>query len=557
MCCEGGLLRMVKKLIVYLLAFAAGMLLLAACAPADGVQTDQKTAPPDTIPVTAPASAEKSPQTSVATPSAETKVTIIQTIEVHNAKEFFRAIKPNAVIHLLPGDYDLRALQSMAATDHVYYDQGPVIQNIANLKIYADKNVAMHVGNDSTRVINLVNCSGVSFTRITFGHAAKPGVYSDSIVSLTDCKNIGMNDCELYGSGKTGLLMLGSSSVNIRNSVIRDCAAQAFNVSGCCGIVFGNVKIFGMGDTKETAGASLMSVCQSTSVRLRQCTIYGNGYAQDTDENYVIEIDEAAALQVSLEDCTIAGTNKKYEALCNGPLVMKQNGESLVHNARELFCAIRPNAVIRVLAGDYNMECASMAVPGYIGYENGARVTGVSNLKIYSLKNVLLYSGKANDSVLAFENCQNITMEGLTMGHSMDAGVMSFAPVIYAVRSAHVNFHNCDLYGCGIEAYQLENCNHIQVNGGCLHNCYYSAFSLYQCNTVNFTGVEIRNNGNQYACSSLADIGHCTTVLLSGCNIHDNGIAGNENPIFTVYDSRGFSYTDSTFKNNTYKTKKQ
>jgi flagellar hook assembly protein FlgD len=466
--------------------------------------------------------------------------------EVHNATELFKAIRSNATIKLLPGDskdaYNLGVLDDMTQTANVYFDDdyyGPVIKNISNLKIYADSTKSLYIMDD-LKVLTLDHCSNVTILKVQLGHSRPVNSCDAGVVATKNCTNIKFDYCDLYGCGTDGIWMDDCNGITISNSNIRDCVFNAAGISKSNNIVFNNVKMYGMA---KTYGSDLMHIYQSTSVKLIGCNIYNNGYSGDTEENYLFHIDDASAHEVYLENCTIADTNLKYDALSNGPIVMKQNGEYLVHNARELFYAIRPDATIKVLDGDYNLDLADSYTNTYVGYDDGMKFRSVYNLKIYSTTNELLYSENSYGVVAGFETCDHITLQGLTLGHTVST--VCFAPVVYGDNSDNMTFNSCDLYGCGTEAYFLGGCNNITVSGGKMRDCSHSAFSLEGCKTVNITGVEIRNNGNNGSDYTLADLYDCDQITLSGCDIYDNGALGNTSSMFSVTKSTNFSYDNS------------
>ncbi len=95
-------------------------------------------------------------------------------------------------------------------------------------------------------------------------------------------------------------------------------------------------------------------------------------------------------------------------------------------------------------------------------------------------------------NVISFQNCHNIRLEGITMGHTIEPGYCS---------GAVLNFSNCgmiyltglDLYGCGTYGITSYDSYYIFAEDCVIHDCTYGCVSLMSSYGCNFIGCEFRD----------------------------------------------------------------
>ena len=72
--------------------------------------------------------------------------------------------------------------------------------------------------------------------------------------------------------------------------------------------------------------------------------------------------------------------------------------------------------------------------------------------------------------VLTFENCANIYVANLTVGHTQEPGYC-MGGVLHYINSQSILVENCDLYGCGTMGVNGDNSLDIQVYNCYIHDC--------------------------------------------------------------------------------------
>ena len=169
-----------------------------------------------------------------------------------------------------------------------------------------------------------------------------------------------------------------------------------------------------------------------------------------------------------------------------------QLSEKTVYTARELLSNIKSNTKIILGSSDYNLSDVYYLTNDYVKkqeYSEGYVISNVKNLIIEGNAEIRIDDSFAD--VLSFSSCENITLKGLTVGHTANIGDYDCdGDVINIASSQNIRIENCNLYGCGaigIDSWRSENIN---VDSTKIYECNYAGVSLYETQ-ANFTNCEI------------------------------------------------------------------
>lgn len=128
--------------------------------------------------------------------------------------------------------------------------------------------------------------------------------------------------------------------------------------------------------------------------------------------------------------------------------------------------------------------------------------------------------------VLSFLDCQNIRVEGLTMGHTeegyCDGGVLNFE------QCQGVEVDHCDLYGCGKEGICCVGSGQVKMTHSYIRNCSYDILTLVSSHDISFEDCFFFDN-RQF---ELLEIRGCEAVSFERCHI-----TNNQGTLFSVSDS--------------------
>ncbi|MCX7023785.1 MAG: right-handed parallel beta-helix repeat-containing protein [Spirochaetes bacterium] len=206
-----------------------------------------------------------------------------------------------------------------------------------------------------------------------------------------------------------------------------------------------------------------------------------------------------------------------------------------VSTADQLVKAIGSNKTIVLKPGTYTIGKTNTVKNQSIRYEkvdNGYQLTivGVKNLTIQGGEGVSIVSVSSFVYPLAFEDCQDITVEGLTAGHESTEGCM--AGVVSVVSSSAVTLSSCDFYGSGSIGLYVESSSEVNVVETAIHDCTNGAVSISGSGSVTFDTCNFYSN----QAYPLIYVNESDYIHFSGCEM-----SGNEGESFIdIYAEEGF-----------------
>ena len=157
----------------------------------------------------------------------------------------------------------------------------------------------------------------------------------------------------------------------------------------------------------------------------------------------------------------------------------------------------------------------------YEGYE--LVISNVSNVTIRGAGQgkTTLESNPRAATVLTFENCENVTLEGFTAGHVPGAEPCE-GNVINLRNSSNVTMKDLGLFGCGATGVRADSSTDLTLEGCDIYEC--SAFAM----SLNFVqGCQIKN-----------------------CTLRDIGSEMMGSAVLDAWDGSDLTVTDTSFKDN-------
>ena len=214
------------------------------------------------------------------------------------------------------------------------------------------------------------------------------------------------------------------------------------------------------------------------------------------------------------------------------PVITEAQKTVTVTTADEFLAAVAPNTEILVDAELIDWSTAS----GY-GTANGEYyrwedpfdgpeliITGVSNLTIRGAgedHTVNVLSAVPRYAyVVMFENCSNIHVKGLTVGHTEEPGSCR-GGVLGFRNSQDILVEDCGLYGCGTVGVMGESSKNMQIVNNDIYECSVAGVEFTNCDDVNVDGCTIRDIGTaEYPGTDFRVYG-CGTITCNGEPVHD------------------------------------
>ena len=211
-----------------------------------------------------------------------------------------------------------------------------------------------------------------------------------------------------------------------------------------------------------------------------------------------------------------------------------------VTNVDELLAAIAPNAVIELAEGEFDLSAASsygedthstyVSWNGVWGEEGRTSaelvISGVDGLTLRGAgqDKTVISAEPRYANVLRFVGCKDLTLSGLTAGHTREPGFCS-GGVLRLENCTRTALDDCGLYGCGTVGVWALDCVDLFVRSCRIYECSYNAVSVNQCRNVRVEDCEIDSHGirsGQGEAMMLFDSSYTDGFTVHGCRIHDN-----------------------------------
>ena len=173
----------------------------------------------------------------------------MRNVSVSTTEEFLNAVSPNTKIIIKDGFYNMsdyikskgqNFTHKFIRFDECFDGNEIFIENISFLKISGGtekfSDTELVVTPRYAGVLNFENCNNVEISNLTIGHV-EAGECSGNVLNLSDCSDITINNCDLYGCGVYGIgANNGTGNVYVNNSIIRDCSQGPMNIVGAKGV---------------------------------------------------------------------------------------------------------------------------------------------------------------------------------------------------------------------------------------------------------------------------------------------------------------------------------
>lgn len=239
-----------------------------------------------------------------------------------------------------------------------------------------------------------------------------------------------------------------------------------------------------------------------------------------------------------------------------------------------LLAEIQPNTEIILAPGQYNLTTAANYGRGgaaYYHWESGYDgfelvITDIETLIIRgeSQESVTICTEPRYSYIVRFEDCADITLSDLTIGHTEAPGFCT-GGVLYFMDCSQLTLYKCALYGCGIRGIDLIRCRDVHVDWSDIYECtdgavsitgssnvlmenskfyhceaYFSVFEIETSRDVAIINSEIFGNKSLYGASLFRVT--CPGVYFGGLDVHDNELSWLFDSItpITVEKSRFF-----------------
>lgn len=533
--------------------------------------------------------------------SKNSEVKEIKEVTVSNVNELVAAIAPNTHIKLQPGVYNLSDLDSEPLNNDenlTYYsdekNSGFYIQMTNNTDtpeglIYKVDNLTLEgLGEDYVEIVSEPRTSNVlvfSFSNnvklknLKIGHTMDPNKVEceRGVLSVNKLQNFNIEDCLLYGCGTIGIEARNVNNLSMNNSIIQDCTHGIMYIKNSYNISFQNSEF------RNCHKYSMIGIYDSFGVEFRNCSINDN-WSLGKKFQFISTLESHEIMFVNCEfkrntsnlftkSKNIKFINTKFED--NTFIVNQQETESekvkevIVSDVYEFVEAIASNTHIKMKPGLYNItdavrkyrESGELDKRAYNGsvasglyfwdYRryNEAVVMDIDNLIIEGLgeEYVEIVSEPRRAQVMCFQECENVTLRNLKLGHTEDAGPLACDEGViglYGIENIYIE--NSLLYGCGTEGIIGSGVKNLYFDNSIIEEC--TRGIMYLSDTVNakFTNSEFRNCERE----DMINFRDSSEIEFNNCSIYDNYVESNQHAVLNITNSFKIKFLDCDFRRN-------
>lgn len=228
-------------------------------------------------------------------------------VTVSSSKELAQNIAPNTKIILKSGDYNLLE-PKVLDNKYIEYKQvfdgyELVIKDVNNLTIAADQGAKVNLLIDPryAYVMSFTNSNNINISGIVAGHYPNKGSCTGGVFKFENCKDIQIDNSDLFGCGTEGLTLDNVDKLQFTNSTIRDCSYGIMTMNNSTKISFENSTF------KNNQEFDLINVMHSDAT-FKKCTITNNKILSDYSSN-LFNLDIYS--KVSVSDSTIENNGAK------------------------------------------------------------------------------------------------------------------------------------------------------------------------------------------------------------------------------------------------------
>lgn len=496
---------------------------------------------------------------------------------VSTVDELLAAIAPNAVIVLQEGEYDLSTASDYGEEDLrgpyrwelVYGGCQLDISDVYGLSLIGRGQVSILARPRYAEVLSFSGCWDLRLENLTLGHTTQPGGCASGVLNLSDCENVSVEDCRLFGCGSMGVTAVNCQSVFLRSTQIDSCSDGAVTANRCKDLRLEDCRLCDCGLSGDYPGGSLIYTERCKGFALVNCEITGNRVNQLLQNQWSEQVSllgcrvednrvfncffELQGRSVTVDKCSFqrrssedfyARDRKLFahdpagedlisfdldhmelgRAEYSGPVELTPeepvrtelpdgNFEVKVSSAEELLAAIAPNTTILLEPGEYDLS----AVEGY----------GTRGGEWYGWEPV--YDGYC----LTLEGVHDLCIRGAGREQTLVSVSPRYAAV-FAFRDCQNIWiagltagHSEEPGYCAGNVLDFSSCLGVHVEDCGLFGCGVLGIWAWNCEGFTVLGSDI------YECSSGgAVIDGCEDVLFEGCRIYDCDDGNNSISVF-------------------------
>ena len=223
-------------------------------------------------------------------------------VTVSTVQELIEAIQNRTKIILKEGVYNFSEIDCDSIKnpniDWIRDYEGQTeftVRNVQNLCLEAEEGARVEISTENryARTLAFEDSQEVTLRGLICGHEVEPGYCTGSVVSLSQCSHMAIENCDLYGCGTYGIEAYHIFGLAVADTDIYECSYGLIWLSEVENASFSNCSFL------NSEEYSMFSFLACYSIQLENCKILGN--LAPSEYNSFINCQDS--LEVTFENC--------------------------------------------------------------------------------------------------------------------------------------------------------------------------------------------------------------------------------------------------------------
>lgn len=193
----------------------------------------------------------------------------------------------------------------------------------------------------------------------------------------------------------------------------------------------------------------------------------------------------------------------------NDTAIISDDGKTItVHNAYELLYHMASDKHFLLMPGDYNVYNTHFVEPykPVLKSLENVIIEGVGNQQVEFLTSYI------DCDVLYIENCKNITLKNLYLGHSPKVEYECEGSVLFLIRCQELTIESCTLFGCGAYGILGHEISNMLIQNSSFLDCEVNLAEIYDSKNIVIENSSFYNNEDESV-----EFERCRNIALRNC----------------------------------------